>query len=152
MTELEPCSGTFSGTMGAPCSHKIFARLRRQGDNPSPLGMGDFDGHWWLETHGNAPARPERRPFDRVMEPLVVGRSQGRPRAGQTASSTHRNLSAWEVEAAELASARRPGAGVSAGAGAGAGAGTSISCCREEFVVDRATSSPADQSEAIILC
>src|SRR5260370_41038489 len=112
---------SFSGTMGAPRSHTIFARQRGQGDNPSPLGMGDFDGHWWLENRGNAPARPERRPFNRVMEPLVVGRSRGRPRAGQTANSTRRNLSAWEVEAAELASARRPGAGVSAGAGAGAG-------------------------------
>src|SRR5260370_26315246 len=102
---------------------KVRRALTRssRGDNPSPLSMGDFDGHWWLENCGNAPARPEHRPFDRVMEPLVVGRSRGRPRAGQTASSTHRNLSAWEVEAAELASARRPGAGVSAGGGGGAG-------------------------------
>jgi hypothetical protein len=128
---------SFSGTMGAPCSHTILARLRSQGDNPSSLGMGSFDGHWWLENCGNAPARPERRPFDQVVEPLVVGRSRGRPRAAQTASSTRRNLIAWEVEAAKLASARRPDAG----------ARTSV----VKRAVDRATSSPADQSGAIIL-
>lgn len=113
---LEPCSRTFSGTMGAPCSHSIFARLRLQGNNPSPLGMHDFDGHWWLPTVENAPAPPEPGQFDQVMEPRVVDRSRGRPQAGQAASSTHRNLSDWEVEAAERRSACRPGARVSAGA------------------------------------
>lgn len=52
--ELEPCTRTFTDTMGAPCSHWIFAKLRRQRNEPSPLGMDDFHGHWWLETSDNA--------------------------------------------------------------------------------------------------
>ena len=40
----EPCTNTFTPSMGIPCSHKIKAKL----ENAQVLNTNDFDVHWWL--------------------------------------------------------------------------------------------------------
>ncbi|CAG8784181.1 821_t:CDS:1, partial [Gigaspora margarita] len=44
---LQPCSSTFTSSMGLPCSHKIQEYLI----NNQNLQLTDFHKHWWLQKY-----------------------------------------------------------------------------------------------------
>lgn len=55
----EPCTNTFTPSMGIPCSHRIKAKL----ENALVLNIDDFDVHWWLVQPGDmSPIPPLESP------------------------------------------------------------------------------------------
>ncbi|CAG8647305.1 12485_t:CDS:2 [Cetraspora pellucida] len=44
---LQPCTGTFTSSMGLPCSYIIQEHL----NNNQYLQLNDFHKHWWLQRH-----------------------------------------------------------------------------------------------------
>jgi hypothetical protein len=99
-TSLPPCTGLFRNTMGMPCAHEIQQRLSQH----LTLQLEDIHSHWFLYPLpprlmeplllDPSPANPRGRPA------TIVPRSAARPnrvtRARIAASSTQRNLSAFE--------------------------------------------------------
>ncbi|CAG8692947.1 9518_t:CDS:1, partial [Ambispora gerdemannii] len=51
---LQPCSGTFTLSMGLPCSHTIQMYLT----NNQCLQLTDFHQHWWLQRYQLPPQAP----------------------------------------------------------------------------------------------
>jgi hypothetical protein len=97
---LSPCIGTFTASMGLPCTHIIQIHLHENG----MLHLDDVHPHWHFETFTPLLAQPL------VLEPAIT-QTRGRPanqdppaqrRPNRTAlsrraaSSTRRNPSAFE--------------------------------------------------------